>query len=117
MYEPMSTRPKIGKLEIDVGYVFRYFAQHVSTKQITEIDAIQYERIKVGQPFYQVLKITWFIGGAANNSTTNDGKVLYGTRHKNSITVEYYDKKMPGLKIMLPNPLEYFAGIDNPTQE
>ena len=115
MTEPLSNRPKITQSDINAGQVTRYFAQDISTKRITEIDKVQYERLN-GATQFLLLSIPWIITGFSNDTTSSDGKVIYGTRHKNSVTINFYNKTMPGLQRMLRNPLEYFQGVDNKSE-
>lgn len=109
---PLSNRPKVSNEDITNGYVLRYFVRNTSSGVITEIDKKQYEAFR-GNPQYKTLVLTWEIAGFANNWQGSDGKTLYGTRHKNLATIDFYDRQLPGLKRILRNPLEYFFGIMN----
>ncbi len=115
MTTPLSNRPKITQNDILQGYVIRYFVQNVSIPNIIEIDKKQYDVIKK-DPYYKAIEIKWVIVGFANDITATDGKTIYGTKHQNEITVNWYNTKMPGLNRVLVNPLEYFQGVDNRTQ-
>lgn len=112
MPTPYSTRPKITQLDISNGFVTRYFVRHISTKLITEVDKKQYEVFKTNV-LYERVEFPWVITGFANDTLSSDGTVIYGTRHKNTITTEFYNKKMPGLTRLLSNPLDGFQGVDN----
>jgi hypothetical protein len=113
MTTPYNNRPKITQTDINNGYVTRYFVQHISTKVITEIDKKQYETFKVNV-LYQNINFPWVIAGLANDTLSSDGTVIYGTKHKNTVTTVFYNKKMPGLTRLLSNPLEGFQGTRNP---
>ncbi len=113
MTTPYSTRPKITQLDISNGFVTRYFVQHISTKLITEIDKKQYEAFKKNA-LYERIDFPWVITGLANDTLSSDGTVIYGTKHKNTVTTTFYNKKMPGLTRLLSNPLEGFQGTRNP---
>jgi hypothetical protein len=106
---PLSNRPRITIKDIDAGYIIRYFIQSVSSKKITEVDKVQYDVFK-NNPFYQSLQIKWIIGGYDKDSIATDGQPLYGAGHRNQVSLDFYDKKMPGLKRIIRNPLEYFSG-------
>ena len=106
---PLSNRPKITTTDVIAGYITRYFVQSISTKKIVEVDKNQYDVFK-NNPFYQSLKIKWIIGGYDKDTTAADGQPLYGAGHKNQVSLDFYDKKMPGLTKMIRNPLEYFSG-------
>jgi hypothetical protein len=112
MTTPLSNRPKVTQDDIVNGYVTRYFVRNTSTRVVTEIDKTQYQSFRKN-PLYQTLTLQWEILGYANNSTGKDGRAIYGTRHKNLVTIDFYDKQMPGLKRILRNPLEYFFGVFN----
>ena len=112
MTTPYSNRPKITQTDINNGFVTRYFVRHISTKAITEIDKKQYEQFKTNN-FYETIDFPWIITGFANNIVATDNQIIYGTQHKNVVTTQFYDKKLPGLSRYLPNPLEYFQGVDN----
>jgi hypothetical protein len=106
---PLSNRPKITNQDILAGFVMRYFVQYVPTKKIIEIDKKQYDVFK-NNPFYQPLEMKWIISGYDKDTTAADGQIVYGAGHKNQVSLDFYDKKMPGLKHMIRNPLEYFSG-------
>lgn len=112
MLTPYNNRPKITQTDINNGYVTRYFVRNVSTKVVTEIDKKQYEAYK-NNALYERLELLWLISGFANDKLSTDNKIIYGTKHQNSVTVQFYEKRLPGLNRILPNPLEYFSGVDN----
>jgi hypothetical protein len=109
MISPLSNKPKITQSDIDRTYVMRHFVQNTSTKQIVEVDKRQYEIFKT-KAFYVLLDFKWVITGEANNITAIDGTTIYGTRHKNQTSIEWYNRRMPGLNRILVNPLEFFYG-------
>lgn len=112
MTTPFSNKPIITTTDISQGYVIRYFAQHISTLKITEIDKKQYDVIK-NDPYHIVLQLNWWITGNANNVISNAGDYVYGVIQKNLQTINLKNKIMPGLERHLPNPLEYFIGVYN----
>lgn len=109
---PLSNKPKISQQDINSGFVNRYFVRNISLKNVTEVDVKQYEVFRKN-PMYQTIKLPWIIMGNANDTVGIDGKLIYGTRHKNSITVAFYERQLPGLSRVLRNPLEYFYGVMN----
>lgn len=115
MTTPLSNRPKITPNDIVQGYVTRYFVQNISIPTIVEVDKKQYNVIKT-DPNYITIDIKWIISGYSENITSTDGKIVYGAKHKNQVTVNWYNKKMPGLNRVLRNLLEYFQGVDNSTE-
>jgi alpha-tubulin suppressor-like RCC1 family protein len=113
MPTPYSNKPKITSTDIANGYVTRYFVRHISIKVVIEIDKKQYEAFK-NNVLYEKIDFPWVITGFANDILSSDGKIIYGTKHKNTVTTQFYDKKLPGLTRLLKNPLEYFQGTRNP---
>ena len=112
MTTPYSNRPKITQIDISNGYVTRYFVRNVSTRMVTEIDKKQYEAFK-NNVLYERIEFPWVITGLANDQLSTDNKIIYGTKHKNTVTTQFYNKRLPGLDRVLRNPLEYFIGTLN----
>ena len=81
----------------------------MSNDIVVEVDKKQYDKFKKNA-FYQTLELKWLIGGVDKDTTTLDNKVVRGTGHKNQVTLDFYNTKMPGLKTIIRNPLEYFSG-------
>ena len=115
MKAPLSNKPKITTTDIEKGFVSRYFVKLVSDFKVVEVDKKQYDEFK-RNAFYQTLELPWLISGYANDTIAVDGKTIYGVRHKNQTTVNFYSRQMPGLSRILYNPLEYFQGVDNRTE-
>lgn len=112
---PLSNKPKITTKDIDIGYVMRYFAKSPASKDVIEIDKKQYEMFKYDAKF-TTIELKWLISGLANDTVSKDGTIIFGTRHRNTVTIDTYNIKMPGLNKILRNPLEYFQGVDNRTE-
>lgn len=112
MSTPYTNKPKITQADINNGYVMRYFVRNVSTKIVTEIDKKQYEAFK-NNVLYEKLELQWRIAGFANNILATDNNIIYGTKHSNTVTTQFYEKRLPGLQRILRDPLEYFQGTMN----
>lgn len=112
MTTPLTNRPKITLKDISLGYVNRYFAQHISNPKIVEIDNTQYRVLKQ-DPHYKMLEIRWIITGNAYDTFAADGSTIFGTSHQNQVTINWHTKQMPGLNRILSNPLEFFVGSTN----
>lgn len=108
MTTPLASRPKISDIDVSNGYVMRYFVKFISHTKITEVDKNQYSKF-LTNPFYETLELRWIIGGIDNDFTKN-GQIVRGTKYKNQVTIDFYNKKMNGLNMILTNPLEYFNG-------
>ena len=107
--DPRSNRPKITERNITDGYVMRYFVKQISSKKVIEVDKNQYDVFK-NNPFYENLEMKWVIGGYDKDITSADGQMIYGAGHRNEVSLDFYEKKMSGLKRVIRNPLEYFNG-------
>lgn len=123
MLTPHNNRPKITQTDINNGYVTRYFVRNISTKVVTEIDKKQYEAYK-NNSLYERLELPWIISGFANNIISTDGQIIYGAKHKNAVTICFYERRMPGLTRLFgglscppvdinPKLLEYSQGTMN----
>jgi hypothetical protein len=113
---PYTNKPKLTQNDLTNGYVMRYFVRNVSTKVVTEVDKKQYEAFKTNM-LYEKLELRWLVTGFANNKLAIDNNVIYGTKHKNTVTTQFYENRLPGLQRILKNPLEYFQGIDNSPEQ
>jgi len=114
MNTPYSNKPKITQDDISNGFVKRYFVRNISTKLITEVDKNQYVSFQ-SNPLFELLEIPWIITGFAKDTVATDKQPIYGTEHKNTVTINFYEIRLPGLSRVLRNPLEYFQGVDNRT--
>lgn len=115
MTEPLSNRPKITQTDVLNQYVMRYFVKHISIPTIIEIDKKQYDIFR-SNSLYIALELKWIIAGFANDIVSKDGNPIYGAKHQNETTTMFYEKKLPGIKNVLRNSLEYFSGVDNRTE-
>lgn len=116
MAEPLTSKPKITSVDVNRGYVTRYFVRMVSSRKIVEVDKAQYENFK-SNPFYQTTQINWIINGNDEDIITSDGKTLRGVKNQNLVLIDYYNSEMPGITSVLRDPLEYFSGkIVNPSR-
>ncbi len=107
---PLSYRPKITQREISQGYVTRYFVQNISiSKNIVEINKTQYEQFR-RNPYYRAIQFDWIITGNAYDIISPNGKVVTGAATQNSVTTEWYNQSISGLRRHLQNPLEFFVG-------
>ena len=110
MLTPLSNRPKITADALSQGFVNRYFVRNPSSKKIVEIDAIQYVKFK-NNPYFDSVVVPWVITG--NDKDIVDpktGRLVLGVPKRNLQIINYYDSKMPGLRRLLQNPMEYFNG-------
>ena len=107
---PISSRPIIRKKDEDIGFVTRYFVRHTSVRNyIVEINKEQYDVYK-NAPGYITIELPWAINGYSNTVYGANNVKFIGAKQKNLKVIELYEAKMPGLKRILLDPLEYFRG-------
>jgi hypothetical protein len=107
---PISSRPIIRKKDEDIGFVTRYFVRHTSVRNyIVEINKEQYDVYK-NAPGYITIELPWAINGYSNTVYGANNVKFIGAKQKNLKVVDLYEAKMPGLKRILLDPLEYFRG-------
>lgn len=109
---PLPTKPTITNNDIIAGYVNRYFLKNTANGKITEVTKYQYNRLKINA-LYQGIVLKWIITGNLEDTTSRNGYVIRGTRYQNEQIVEFYNEKMPGLKRVLNDPIEFFYGTIN----
>ena len=107
MQTPIQTRPLITNIEVRNKFVTRYFVQMISTKNIYEVDKVQYDFFS-NNSYYTAIQLPWIIVGKIDNETVGNNLIL-GVKDKNLNIVDYYNQTMQGLKRKLRNPLEYYV--------
>ncbi len=98
-------------LNINSGYITRYFVQNVTNLLITEIDDKQYQDYQkdfIDNNVYIALSLPWIITGNLKTETIN-GAVVTGISETNKLTVLRYNKTMPGLISKLSNFIEFYT--------
>ena len=108
--EPLTNKPKITQVDIIQGYVMRYFVKSISLSKVVEVDKSQYT-IFNQNPMYVCVSLKWVIGGNDMDITTKDNQIYKGAESRNTASIDFYNRKLPGLVDVLRNPLEYFSGI------
>lgn len=106
---PIHNRPSITQNDVQRGYVTRYFVQNVSRRNIVEVDRRQYDQYR-NDPFYQCVDLQWVITGNDRTVTLKSGVSILGVFERNTVTVDFFSLRMPGLRDLLKNPLQYFSG-------
>lgn len=110
MLTPISNRPKITNEALSNGFVNRYFVRNPSFKKIVEIDEKQYAKFK-NNPYYDSIIVPWVITGNDKDVVNpKTGQLVLGVPKRNLQIISYYESKMPGLRLLLRNPMEYFNG-------
>ena len=89
-----------------IGYIERYFAKpRVNIKgQIIEISKDEYEKLtgifpSDGSFYYNVIKLRWTIYGTSGD-----------LQRKNSNTLLFQEKNMPGISLYLGNLFQFWQG-------
>lgn len=89
-----------------IGYIERYFAKSRTNikGQIIEISKDEYNKLTAIFPasaaqYYKVIKLRWMIKGTSGD-----------LQRKNSRTLLYQQKNMPGITLYLGNLLQFWQG-------
>lgn len=108
--------PQLTPDDIDKGTIDRYFVRQVNhaSGEIVEVDNKTYTRL-LSNALWNVIKITWRISGKLDDvlgpQTGNSPNRLYtGVLTANTIATNDAEKYMPGIKLKLPNPAQYWIG-------
>jgi len=107
---PYGTRPMITQKDATTGYITRYFIQFLSNKNIIEVDKTQFDKFAT-LSFYKGISFKWYINGKIEDTSSEKG-----VRSKNTATLNYYKTLMPELNVIIRNPLQYYVGLDIPTE-
>jgi hypothetical protein len=98
--------PIVTDADYNIGYIERYFAKpRVNIKApIIEINKDEYEKLTGIFPtpaarHYNVIKLRWVINGTFNE-----------VQRKNSSTLIFQEKNMPGILLYLGNLLQFWQG-------
>jgi len=109
-------RPIITKPDVDKGSINRYFAKqsNLSDGEIIEISETHYNDL-VNVPLYDTATITWRIKGRVEdvkNPNSGGPTLLYmGVLTSNTLAIKDGDRQIPGLRLKLIDPLEFFQEI------
>lgn len=109
---PFPTPPTITNVDIDKGYITRYFLKFLSNKIVIEINKSQFD-IFAKNSLYQTISFKWYITGNIEDRT--DNRVGEGVRTKNQRAINYYSSIMPDLQFTIKGPLQYYKGVDSTT--
>jgi hypothetical protein len=105
MISPISYKPIVLQSDYANGAITRYFVKNISRHTIIEVDDKQYDMLK-NNVYYTCVTIPWVIRGNLFTTTINDNPVL-SIEEQNKRIVEFYSKRMPGLKRRLKNLMEF----------
>lgn len=109
--------PKIIKEDIDNGQIMRYFARQTNHDggEIVEVEKQQYEELS-SIPLYTAIRIPWKIRGKIDDvfgdadNPNHPNRLYTGVVTSNRLSIIDGDSKLPGLKLKLSNPLQFFQG-------
>jgi hypothetical protein len=103
---PKQHFPQPTNEDYRIGYIERYFAKPRVNKSasIVEINKDEYEKLTGIFPtpaglHYNVIKLRWLIRGTFDD-----------IQRKNSKTLSYQEKYMPGISLYLGNLLQFWQG-------
>jgi hypothetical protein len=106
--------PKIKQSDLDLGYVTRFFIQKVNDQAspILEVSRSQYSKV-ISDPYYRGASLRWRIVGPKEPVyDQNTGRLIdMGVRESNSKSIELASKKIPNLKLHLPDLTKFWKNM------
>ena len=108
---PWQVTPVITITDRSIGNINRYFIKKINDASILEIDKPQYEAHQnnvIDSNMFSTTKIIWYITGAVNDETVG-AVVKQGVRTKNLTQIAYANQAMPGIAMLLTDPLQFYT--------
>lgn len=101
--------PKPTEDDYRIGYILRFFIQKTNdnSSSIYEVDNPTFNYLN-SKPFYKGVILKWRISGPLTIvSDTNSNILNKSVSESNRIAIEIEAKKIPNLKLYLPNLLQF----------
>ncbi len=98
--------------DLKKGEMKRYFVKNKCTGTLAETTKKRYEILKSqNDRCIQLETIDWIISGVVDDTTVN-GYFLEGVKSLNEKTLKRLEKKLPGIKVLIPNAVEYVTELN-----
>lgn len=111
---PWSVQPIINPTDITIGYINRYFIKKNNELLVIEIDKQQFDAHRsniIDSNLYATVQLVWYISGPINDEM--HGVVAKpGVRTKNMLQISYAAHQLPGVELLLTDPLQYYTDSD-----
>ena len=109
--QPTPALINVSQTDRKVGYISRYFLKKNNELLFIEIDALQFKAWQNGRidpNSYFGVEIRWYVSGPVNDE--KQGIVMVkGVRTKNTEQIAYAQRFLPGIDIILTDPLQYYS--------
>ena len=102
--------PKLNESDYNRGFITRYFVQksNDTNSPIYEISSSSYSSYK-NNPFFIASAVRWRIVGPKETVYDEDGSIVdKSVSESNRISINLQSKKIPNLKLYLPNLLQFY---------
>ena len=101
--------PQPTESDYRIGYILRFFVQQTNdnASPIYEVTNSEYNYL-TSKPLYKGIILKWRISGSKQIKYDNNGNVIdKSVSESNRIAIELEKRKMPNLKLYLPNLLQF----------
>jgi len=97
------------------GVMKRYFIKNKCTGTIAETTKVGFLKLRNSEDRCIELEvIDWIVAGVIEDTTVN-GYFLEGVKTKNEKVLSKLEKKIPGIRNLIPDPVEYVEEVTIPT--
>jgi hypothetical protein len=101
--------PKPTEEDYRIGYILRFFVQKTNDdlSPIYEVTNTEYNYL-TSKPLYKGVILKWRISGSKSTKYDVDGNMIEkSVSESNRIAIDLEKRKMPNLKLYLPNLLQF----------
>jgi hypothetical protein len=110
----VSHNPNVTPIDLQLGYINRYFVQKINEYWITEINQQLYNDLLTDgyeAILYNFVAIKWFVSGALNDND-NEGVKTLGVVTKNLQQIRNASNIIPNISLKLSNVTEFYVDIE-----
>jgi hypothetical protein len=111
---PQSTQPIITIQARNTGFITRYFLKKANEYIINEVDESQYNKWGIQQidsNIWNATQLTWYITGNLHDEYLH-GVLVPGVIEKNLQEIQRAETEVPGIALVLTNPVQYYSDTD-----
>jgi len=111
---PQFTQPIITIQSRNAGFISRYFLKKANESVINEVDETQYDKWgiqKIDSNIWNATQITWYITGNLRDEMQR-GVLVRGVIEKNLQEIQRAEIEVPGISLVLTNPVQYYSDTD-----
>jgi hypothetical protein len=111
---PQSVNRTPSVSDYKTGYFDRYFLKKCNVLIFLEVDSLQYTAWQSGlidSAAFNAVTFRWFISGNIEDTRTATS-TQPGVRTKNITQIQYAQQQLPGISLVLTDPLQYYADAD-----